>query len=73
MAAEPINKKQPGDCGYIFFFRGKEIALYAPSIAAAKDKAIAHFKPNGKKQLGMVHGSIAEDASGKPIVHTAVD
>ena len=71
MAAEPINQKQPGDCGYIFFFHDKEIALYAPSLAAAKSKAIAYFKPNGKKQLGMVHGMIAEDSNGKEIVHTA--
>jgi hypothetical protein len=70
MAAEPINTKQPGDCGYVFFFRGKEIALYAPSLAAAKDKAVTHFKAP-KSQRHMVHGGIAEDKDGKEIVHTA--
>lgn len=68
--AEPINQKQPGDCGYVFFFHGKQIAVYAPSIAAAKDKAVAYFKPRGKRNLGMVHGMIAEDTEGKPVVHS---
>jgi hypothetical protein len=69
MAATPINKKQPGDSGYIFFYGGREIALYAPSIAAAKDKAVEHFKaPKSKRH--MVHGMIAEDSSGKAVVHS---
>lgn len=69
MAATPINQKQPGDSGYIFFYNSKEIAVYAPGIAAAKDKAVAHFKaPKSKRH--MVHGMIAEDSSGKAVVHS---
>jgi len=69
MANAPINQKQPGDFGYIFFFHGKRIELYAPTYLKAKEIAIAHFKPS-KKNLGMVHGMAAEDAEGKPIVHS---
>lgn len=69
MAATPINQKQPGDSGYIFFYGGREIAVYAPGIAAAKDKAVAYFKPP-KSKRHMVHGMIAEDSSGKQVVHS---
>lgn len=69
MAATPINQKQPGDSGYIYFYNGKEIALYAPNLAAAKDKAVAYFKPP-KSKRHMIHGMIAEDSSGAPVVHS---
>lgn len=69
---KPINQKQEGDSGYVFFYNGKRIELYANSLADAKDKAVAHFKPS-KTKRHMVHGMIAEDKEGKPIVHAAVD
>lgn len=69
MAATPINQKQPGDSGYVYFFHGKEIGVYAPNAYEAKRRAIAHFKPS-KKNLGMVHGMIAEDKDGKPVIHS---
>lgn len=69
MAATPINQKQAGDSGYVYFYNGKEIALYAPNLAAAKDKAVAHFKPP-KSKRHMVHGMIAEDNNGKQVVHS---
>jgi hypothetical protein len=67
-----INTKTPGDCGYVFFFNGKRIEIYAQTLAAAKDLAVAYFKP-AKSKRHMVHGMIAEDQDGKTIVHTAVD
>lgn len=69
MAATPINQKQPGDSGYIYFYNSKEIALYAKNAADAKDKAVAHFKPP-KSKRHMVHGMIAEDSSGNAVVHS---
>lgn len=69
MAATTINQKQPGDSGYVYFYNGKEIAVYAPDKAAAKDKAVAHFKPP-KSKSHMVHGMIAEDKDGKPVIHS---
>jgi hypothetical protein len=67
-----INTKNPGDCGYVFFYNGKRIELYAPTLLAAKEKAVEYFKPP-KSKKHMVHGMIAEDQEGKTIVHTAVD
>lgn len=42
---EPINQKDAIDHPYIAGLNGKQIALYAPSLAAAKQKAIEHFRP----------------------------
>jgi hypothetical protein len=57
--------------GYIFFYNGKRVELYADSLYDAKLKAVEHFKPPKSKQH-MVHGALAE-IDGKPVVHTAVD
>ena len=65
-----INTKQPGDSGYVYFYNDKQIGVYAPSWAAAKDKAVAYFNPP-KSKTHMVHGMIAERADGSPVVHTA--
>jgi hypothetical protein len=66
-----INLKQPGDSGYVYFYNGTQIALYAKSAADAKDKAVAYFKPP-KSKHHMVHGMIAENSNGEQIVHSAV-
>lgn len=50
MDLTPINQKQPGDCGYICTFDGKNVALYAKDLYAAKKAAIAHFKPRKSKE-----------------------
>ena len=65
-----INQKQPGDKGYVYFYQNKRIELYAASQLAAKEIAVAYFKPP-KSKKHMVHGMVAEDASGNVIVHTA--
>lgn len=57
--------------GYIFFFDGKRVEIYADSLYEAKQKALDHFKPAKSKQH-MVHGMIAE-CNGVPIVHTTAN
>ena len=42
---EPINKKGVTDHPYIAGLNGKQVALYAPTLAAAKQTAIEHFRP----------------------------
>lgn len=54
--------------GYIFFFNGKQVEIHADSMLAAKEKAIAHFKP-AKSKRHMVHGMIAEK-DGQPVIHS---
>ena len=69
MATTPINQKQPGDSGYVYFYNSQRIELYAKNAADAKDKAVAHFKPP-KSKRHMVHGMIAEDKDGQQVVHS---
>ena len=57
--------------GYIAFFNGKRHELHAESLYAAKQAAVAHFKPAKTKQH-MVSVMLAE-RGGEPVVHTAVD
>ena len=45
--------------GYIGFFNGKRVELQADSLYAAKQQAIAHFKPS-KAKAHMVHVELAE-------------
>lgn len=48
-----INKKGVADSPYAAGFNGKEIRLYARSLADAKQTAVEHFKPK-KKQASLV-------------------
>lgn len=65
-----INQKQDGDCGYVFFYHGNRIEIYAKTLFDAKQLAVAHFKPPKSKQH-MVHGMIAENQDGTPVHHVA--
>lgn len=67
-----INKKTPGDCGYIALYRGKRAELYAKDLAEAKELAVLHFNAKGKKRYDVsVH--LAENKGGQEVVHIAVD
>lgn len=58
---------------YIAFFNGKDINLEATSLYAAKQAAVAHFKPR-KKLEHMVHVHLVRLAGEtKPVMHMAVD
>lgn len=50
---ETINKKGPIDELYVAGYKGVKIEVYARSIAAAKQKAIEHFKPK-KTEKGLI-------------------
>ena len=53
--------------GYIFFYNGQRVEVYAATLYEAKVKAVAHFKPPKSKQH-MVHGALAEK-NGTPVSH----
>ena len=59
----------PSEFGYIGFFKGKRVEVYAPSLYAAKEKVLAHFKPS-KKDSGLVSVMLAE-VDGKEVTHVA--
>lgn len=48
-----INKKGVADMPYAAGFNGKEIRLYAKTLADAKQTAVEHFKPK-KKQASLI-------------------
>ena len=57
--------------GYVCFYENKRWETYSPSLADAKDKALAYFKP-AKSKRHMVHCHLAEK-DGETITRIAVD
>jgi hypothetical protein len=55
-----INKKGFNDHPYIAGFKGERIELYAPNLAAAKQKAVEHFRPK-KKDAGLLWVELASE------------
>lgn len=55
-----LNRPKAIDFPYLAGFEGKKVGLYAPSLAAAKQKAIEHFRPS-KKKLGLVWVELAHE------------
>lgn len=55
----PINKRGPIDELYIASFEGKKVAIHASSLAAARQKAVEHFKPK-KRSMGLVFVELSE-------------
>lgn len=53
-----INEKKFGDHPYVAFLKGQRIELYAPSLYAAKQKAVEHFRPK-KKDMGLLAVELA--------------
>lgn len=54
--------------GYVCFYQGKAIDVYADSAYSAVQKARAEFKPP-KSEQHMVHCVLAEK-DGKPVIHS---
>jgi hypothetical protein len=54
--------------GYVCFYNGKRLEVYAASLLEAKNKAVAHFKP-AKSKVHMVTCMLAEK-DGRQITHT---
>jgi hypothetical protein len=48
-----INKKDVIDRPYIAGFKDQKVALYARSLAAAKQTAVEHFRPK-KRDKGLL-------------------
>lgn len=54
-----INNKNTGDSAYIAGHQNKVIGLYAKDLWAAKQAAVAHFKPT-KKNTGLLWVELAD-------------
>lgn len=63
-----INSKSDGDCGYIAFYKSKEIELFAPTKLKAQNLAAEHFRT---KKSWEVDVWLAEDKEGNCVEHTA--
>lgn len=57
---QKINEKKEGDRPYISGLNKVVVGLYAPSLAAAKQKAIEHFKPK-KKERNLIWVELARE------------
>ena len=57
--------------GYIGFYNGEQVDIYAASLYEAKTKALAHFRAPRSRQH-MVHVELAE-RNGKQVVRVAVN
>lgn len=57
---EPMNKKRQWDRVYIAGLNDEKIALYAISLAEAKQRAIEYFKPK-KKERGLLWVELATE------------
>ena len=58
---ERINQRSSSvDHPYIAGLNGKRIELYAPSLAAAKQKAVEYLKPK-KKDRGLLWVELAQE------------
>lgn len=73
-----INAKKPGDLGYVCFYNGERIEVYAQGTYNAQELARQHFQNQPKYRRRRVKGYdvtvvLAEDRDGKEVVHTAVD
>lgn len=65
-----LNAPADGKCGYIAFYDGKKVEVYADSSIQARDLAKTHFKP-AKSKAHMVHVVLAEK-DGKPVIHSTL-
>lgn len=67
---KPINERtEELDLGYVCFYAGKRIALYAKSQYDAVLRAREHFKPR-KSQQHMVSAVLVENRDGTPHVQS---
>ena len=55
-----LNEKGVVDRAYVAGLNGVKVGLYAPSLSAAKQKAIEHFKPK-KKESGLLWVELANE------------
>lgn len=71
MSITTINTKSEGDLGYIAGYADKKIGVYAENLYAAKQKAVAHFKPS-KKNTGLLWITLAEDSEGNTVTQSTL-
>lgn len=60
MDRQIINKKGPVDRAYVAGLGNTQVGLYAPSLAAAKQLAVEHFRPK-KSQRSYLWVELADD------------
>ena len=67
---EILNKKRAADAEYVAGFMSKRVGIYAPSLAAAKQKAMEHYKPK-KKDMGLLWVELSTNEKNQA-VHVSV-
>ena len=62
-----LNTRKDGDYGYIAFYKGKKVEVYAPSSYAAQKLASVHFGVKRSYEITVV---LCERSDGSQVVHT---
>ena len=65
VTSEPLS-------GYVAFYGSKRAEFWAPSLYAAKQMAVKHFKP-AKSKDWLISITLAVRHDGSEVVHKAVD
>lgn len=63
-----LNTKQPNDCGFVAFYKGRRYEVYGTSLLAARDVVQKFTKAKKAYDINIM---IAERADGTDVVHTA--
>lgn len=61
-----------GLCGYVAFYQGKRVEVYAPTLYAAHKKVAEQLKVPAKKEH-LISVTLCERADGSEVIHTATD
>lgn len=60
--------------GYIAFWNGKRVEVYADTLLAAKEKAAEEFQKTTRRKVKYADVNVAlAEIDGKPYTHVAVD
>lgn len=69
MTPAPINTPSDGNCGYVAFYSGRRVEVYANTLYEAKQRVVKHLKVPPKREH-MVSVMLAE-VGGKGVTHVA--
>lgn len=63
----PINAPSDGSCGYVAFYQGKRLEVYADTSFQAQQRAAAHWKVKERKRYEV--SVILAEKNGETVTH----
>lgn len=65
-----LNVKQPGDSGFVAFYKGKRYEVYGKTLILARDVVQQHTKAKKAWEINIM---MAERPDSSTVVHVATD